>query len=104
MEACRLLLVVAVAVTLAGGPGRDSLRVEEAEPVESSAPIEECVDAQHLHVSRRFHGVRKPELRIVFLAAADSNLRSLVGAWRLGRHRAISGHRLADDLRAPLLC
>lgn len=104
IEAWRLLLVVVVAVTLTGGPGKDSLRVEKAEPVESSAPIEECVDAQHLQLSRRFHGVRKPELRIVLRTAADAHRKSRVGSLQCGRRRAINGHCLANDLRAPLIC
>jgi hypothetical protein len=96
--------VVAVIITLTRGPGRDSLRVEEVEPVESSAPIEECVAAAYLQVSRRIHGVRKPELRIVLRASADSQLKFRVGPLQFRGRRVIEGHCLADGLRALLVC
>jgi hypothetical protein len=98
------VLAIVLALFLTGAPGVDLLRAEEAEPLESSEPVEESVASPHLHACRRCPLVREAYSRPFVPLSINLYLPPEVSIFQVRRKQSSTGHRLANDLCAPLLC
>lgn len=97
-------LIAILAITLAGTPGPDLLTVQAAEPLESSAPSEECVDSPVFHAPRRCSRVRRMDVGNTGPKICHPIGTSPVGSASRFMRLLPSGHRLANNLCAPLRC
>lgn len=98
------LLVIVFAVMLAGVQGGELLRNKLAESIESSAPVDEEMTAPHLRTIRRSTGFSPAHAACAAVVSIDLQLAPRVRAPHGSPGLAPSGHRLANNLCAPLLC
>ena len=98
------ILAIAVAVLLAGAPGTELVCIQEAELLESSEPIEECVTPPQMLASRRSSEFHESRGRDFVSADRNPRLQPRVPASCARARLTVAGHRLANDLCAPLLC
>lgn len=100
----RVHLVICVAmVMLVGAPRAEIRRIQQAEPVESSTPVEERVESPHLTVCRRSDGMREASAELHYVAY-DSRDSSPTRSIQNHPPYDWSGHWLTNALRAPLRC
>src|SRR5262245_60296351 len=98
--------VAVLALLLIVAPAQGCLRCQEVEVLDTSTPLEECVDPPEFDAAGRPVPVRRPLLRGDH---ATNSVAAKAGPVRVSRPTiswgdCVSGYRLSNGLCAPLRC